>query len=104
MRRVFVIVVALTLAAAFPVAAQSSANAAHCAALAASSGTHCCGSAPAAPECTISDCAGAGAALLVGSPDRGHAARISVSPATFVVRLVDRPARAPDTAPPKPAV
>jgi len=101
MRRVLVIVVALTLAAAFPVVAQPSADAAQCAALAASSGTHCCGSAPAVPECTSSDCVGAGAALLVGSPDGGHATRISVSPVTFVVRLVARPARAPDTAPPK---
>jgi hypothetical protein len=101
MRRVLVIVVALTLAAAFPVAAQPSANAAQCAALAASSGTHCCGSAPAVPECTISDCIGSGAALPVASPGRGHAFRNSDSPVTFVVRLVARPARAPDTAPPK---
>jgi hypothetical protein len=99
MRRALALLLAVTLAAAFPAAAQLSGTGASCGAEASSSGTDCCGSSPAA-----ADCAGAGAALLLASPDRELASRISDSPETFLARLIAPPARAPDTAPPKPAV
>ena len=64
----------------------------------------CCGSAPAALGCPITDCVGAGAALPMAVPGLGHAIRISDSPGTSVARLICPPARAPETAPPKPVV
>jgi hypothetical protein len=104
MRKTLAILLAVTLAAALPAAARSSAEGAPCAAVAAASGTDCCTGAPAAAECPVTDCAGAGTALAVASPDRGHASRMSDAPLASVARLIAPPARAPDTAPPKPVV
>lgn len=102
MRKFLAIVIGLALAAAFPVLAQPSADAAPCPELQASAVSDCCGTSPAAAECPVTDCAGAGAALPVASPDRGHVSLVSNSPATRDARLIARPAQAPDTAPPKP--
>lgn len=94
--------VALTLFAAFSAGAQPSAGVAPCAAPAGPGATECCGGAPPVmPECPITDCVGAGAALPVASPDQGHASRTSDSTVTLTARLVVQAPRAPDTAPPK---
>lgn len=104
MRRVLALLLAVTLAAALPATAQPLGDGAPCAAVASASGTDCCGSAPAVVECPITDCAGTGAALPIALPDLGYAGRISDSPGTSVAWLICPPARAPDTAPPKPVV
>ncbi|MGH8709030.1 MAG: hypothetical protein ACREVD_13345, partial [Burkholderiales bacterium] len=67
------------------------------------SAADCCCCAPAQAECQAAHCAGASAALLA-SLDRAPVSRVSDSPETTLARLVAPPARAPDTAPPKPAV
>ena len=99
---VAIAILAVTLAAAFPAAAQLPGTGAPCGAEASSSGTDCCGSTLAGIDCQAAGCAGA--ALLLASPDRGFASRITDSPETFLARSIAPPARAPDTAPPKPAV
>lgn len=104
MRNALAMVIALTLAAAFSAGAQPSAGVAPCAALAGPDATECCGGAPVTPDCPITDCVGAGAALPVASPDQGHASRTSDSTVTFTARLVVQAARAPDTAPPRSSV
>jgi hypothetical protein len=104
MHRALALLLAVTLAAAFPAAAQLPGVDAPCGTEASSSGTDCCGTTPAAADCQAADCAGAGAALLLASPDRGLASRITDSPEIFLARSIAPLARAPDTAPPKPLV
>jgi hypothetical protein len=104
MRRTLAFLLALTLAAAFPAAAQPPAPGAYCGAGVNLTGPDCCPSTPAAADCQSTDCAGSGAALAVALPDRGYGAGIADSPRTSVTQLIAPPARAPDTAPPKPVV
>lgn len=104
MRETLAVLLALTLATAFPAVAQPSAAGAYCGAGADVAGPDCCPSMPAATDCQSADCAGSGAALPVAPPERGHASGITDSPETAVTQLIAPTARAPDTAPPKPVI
>jgi len=101
MRKCFTLLLVLTLAAALPAAAQMSDAGTHCGAQSGADGSNCCESAPATANCQTTDCAGAGAMLLVASSDPRFASRVSDSPESFLARLIAPPGRAPDTAPPK---
>lgn len=102
MRRILYIVIAFSLAAAFPLSGWSSGSAESgpCP-VTASGGNDCCETSPAAPECPSAHCVGAGAALPLGLAERGYDTLLSDPPAGFAARGVVRPARAPETAPPK---
>jgi hypothetical protein len=104
MHRALALLLAVTLTAAFPAAAQPSALGAYCGAGADVTGPDCCPNPTAATDCQSADCAGSGAALPVALPERGYAPGIADSPRTPVTQLIAPPARAPDTAPPKPVV
>lgn len=100
MRYFLVIVAAFTLGAAYPVAAQPAADAASCAALVVAGEPGCCETAPGAHECPGAYCVGALA--CVAPPERGQVPGTSDAPVSVLARLIAPPARAPDTAPPKP--
>jgi hypothetical protein len=104
MRRALAFLLAVTLVAAFPAAAQPSGVGAPNGAESSSSGMDCCGGAPPAVDCKFAGCVGLGAVLLFASPHRAFASPMSQTPETFLARPVALPGRAPDTAPPKPAV
>jgi len=104
MRKAIVLMLALMLVAEFPAAARPSGVGAPNGAEAGSSGMDCCGGAPPAVDCKFAGCVGAGAVLLFASPHRAFASPMSETPETFLARPVALPGRAPDTAPPKPAV
>jgi hypothetical protein len=104
MRRILAILLATTLAAAIPVVAQTAGTGSPCGAEASGIVPDCCPNTAAATGCQATGCAGWGAALVIASSDRRLAPRISDSPESFLARLNAPPARAPDTAPPKPAV
>jgi hypothetical protein len=104
MLRALAFILAVTLAAAFPAAAQAAGTGEPCGTESGASWTDCCSGTPRAADCPVSDCAGAGAALPVAGADRGCAALITDSPETLLARLIAPLARAPDTAPPKPVV
>lgn len=103
MRRLIVLLLAWTFAAALPAAAHPLYAEAFCEVAAAGVvATDCCGDAGASADCRPGDCAGGGAIMLVTGAASAFAARTSQSVSRPVTRLVAPPARAPDTAPPKP--
>lgn len=100
-----ILLLALMLAAALPAAAQPMSTGSSCDTAAAGVGaTDCCGDAGATPDCRPGDCAGGGAIMLMSGAERTFAALVSQTAQRPVARLLAPPARAPDTAPPKPVV
>jgi len=104
MRRILAILLATSLAAAIPAVAQTAEADSPCAMEASGIAPDCCPNTPAATDCHATGCAGWGAALVFASSDRRLAPRVSDSPESSLARFVAPFARAPDTAPPKPAV
>jgi hypothetical protein len=103
MRKALMYLLALTLAAALPAAAQTMGADAPCGVKAASTGEPgCCPSATSANDCQATDCAGWSSALLIALSPVGPAPWIADSPESLPARFVAPLARAPDTAPPKP--
>jgi hypothetical protein len=98
-RLFLVIVAAVTLTAGYPVAAQPAADAAFCAEQAVAAEPGCCETTAGAPECPGNHCVGALAPLA--SPKLGRVLDTSEAPVSARALLLDPPARAPDTAPPK---
>jgi len=103
MRGTLALLLAVTFTAVFPAAAQISGAGAPCGAETSSDGG-CCGNLPAALDCYVAGCAGSGAPIVLASPGWGLALRNTDSPEALLAHPVAPPARAPDTAPPKPAV
>ncbi|MGE3376494.1 MAG: hypothetical protein AB7O37_23430 [Vicinamibacteria bacterium] len=102
MRKLLALIIGLSLATAFSAGAQPPGDPERCPELYASSEAGCCGDAPATQDCTGKHCAGV--VLPVAPATRGHAPCASSSAATRVTQFIAGPARAPDTAPPKPLV
>lgn len=105
MRRKTVWLLAWMFAAALSAAAQPLYAEAFCDIAAAGVvATDGCGDAGATPDCRPGDCAGGGAIMPMSGAEIALAALVSQSAQRSVARLLPPPARAPDTAPPKPVV
>lgn len=104
MRGISALVVTLALAVAVSAGAPPAGASEPCGDPAPGGAMQCCDEAPGAFGCSIGDCAGMGAVLVVAEPDRGYASHGSVVPLAGVEPLIARASRAPDTAPPKPVV
>ncbi|MGE0874874.1 MAG: hypothetical protein AB7O31_09400 [Burkholderiales bacterium] len=101
MRKALTILLALTLAVAFPVAARSSDTGMPCGVIATTSGEpDCCPTAPAASDCQATDCAGWTSVLPI-SLSGIEIAWLSESPGSLPATFIAPLARAPDTAPPR---
>lgn len=103
MHRLIIVFLTLAFAAALPVGAQAIDLDTACGGVQADA-ADCCLSVPLAGDCEVTGCAGSGSALPVALPRAGLLSRMSDAPKSSVARLYVPPARAPDTAPPKPVV
>ena len=101
MRQTLTLILAVTLAAAFPATAQSLGAGAPCGAEASMSEPDCCPITPSASDCQATDCAGWSSVLVIAPCAPALAPRISDSPESFLALPIVPHARAPDTAPPK---
>lgn len=100
-----VLLLVLMLAAALPATAQPMSAGSSCdIAVAGAVATDCCGDTGATPDCRPGDCAGGSAMMLMSGAEGTFAALASQTAQRSVARLRAPPARAPDTAPPKPVV
>lgn len=101
MHRLFILLAVLVLATAFPTAGKAGGLDPVCGGMQADTGD-CCPSVPSASDCQVTDCAGWSLALPISFPRAGLARRMSDAPESSLARFLAPPARAPDTAPPKP--